>query len=156
MEVTDQQFKQGQNAVSALDTLSKVQALLTTIHATGTHMSFALPKNEKILEIDSFELSKEGGIYVYYKDCPHARKGFAHNPSVTAVDNVKKVIIGLAKGFAGFKGKFILLAFFGSSLCTTFRVFRSITNLPLSSILYLAVWFLRVHFPATFSLSGDS
>lgn len=120
----EQQKRRADHAVSAIESIEKIQAILATIREAQTHMSFAMPANEKILEIDSIELAKEGGILVYYKNCEHTRKGFAHNPSVTAVDNVKKVLMGLLHGFSGFRGKMYLVIFyllFSKRIATSFQ-----------------------------------
>lgn len=137
--ITNEEFKKYKRTESIFETIENVQNILATIRVGNTHLTFAVQKDEQIHHIESIELAKEGGVYVNYANCPFQRKGFAHSPSVTAIDNVKKVMIGLASGFSSFRGKSILLFF-----CLLFRrrIFRSFDELL--NKLYTMVRFHRL------------
>jgi len=67
-----------------------------------------MAKVDKIVEV---KLSKDGGVYSTFENRPYPAKGFPYYDTVHRIDAVKKVFIGLAYGFANFRGK-LILAFF--------------------------------------------
>jgi len=63
-------------------------------------------------ELAEIRLPTTGGIYSYFVDEKFPQKGFPYADTVEKIDDIKKLVMGLLRGFADFRGKWALMIFF--------------------------------------------